>query len=243
MYAFNYLLYFIIILKFILSKSLNFNNDSFNFSSSQKELNKNYIVVFKDIIEDISENNHLNKRMEYHNNLKSKYNMLTIKYPLYDSLNKDHNLLKKRNDLNYSNSIQKVNIKERKTPLLLKSFMFINEDDIIKEVYGSNKDINLLKRSENREFTIKEFLKSVNSSEAIIDYIEEDFPVFSDDISNNEYNHYMNFKKRFVMKESFLFNNSDEIMDENTIYSDNIEIQKKNLDWVIYLFYSYAKIL
>jgi len=229
------LLYFFIFIIFVQSKSSNSGDDSSNSLNNQIDFNKKYIIVFKDVIDDTNDENRLNKRMDFHNNLKSKYNLLTIKYPLYDTPNSDDDkILRRRNDLDYSSFTQNKNFSDKKSPpVLLKSFMFINENDMIREIYGNNKDINLLKRSEKkREFTINEFIKSVNSSEIPIDYIEEDYPVYSDDISNEEYQHFLNYEKRSSMNKSFVLNNLNETLEEDVIYGENIEIQKNYLEWV-----------
>ncbi|OUM69621.1 hypothetical protein PIROE2DRAFT_2491 [Piromyces sp. E2] len=227
------LIYFILYISISFSKSIE-NSQSF----IQNSKNKKYIIVYKNIIEyhdeDLvqkqSQANHLRKRTLIQKNLKSKYNLLTLKY----KLNHRHDELSEEKKSFLSERIQPDEMNStKKNPTLTKSFMFVNEIDVIREVYGNTNDQNFMKRSaENHKNTLNEFIKAINSTEFPIDYIEEDFPVSCDDISDEDYREFMNHNDKKLIKRLNILNIVNETLEEgNYVFGDNIEIQKKNVEW------------
>jgi len=230
-----------------------YNNKSNNNNNSDNNNNYN---------NNSDNNNNYNKNIYYYNN----YNKNIYYYNNYNNNNYYNNNYSNNNyyNNNYSNNnynnnnnslilmINKEftgnkNIKRDTLPKyssFTKSFMFVNEEDLIQEVYGDLKEGLPIKRSEHeqREYTIKEFIKTINSTDLPIDYIEEDYPVYTDDISKDSFQTSVspppneNTDPSVVPKDSTNSMNEtealDEMMIENEIFGDAIETQKKNLGWV-----------
>ncbi|ORX84973.1 subtilisin-like protein [Anaeromyces robustus] len=224
-------------------------------SSDINNFLKHYIIVYKNVIEnnletcnnlydennkEVSQNEkhkeelkkHIYKRKEIHKNLESKYDLLTLKFPVRNSLKYKNSILKNKFQINDIDTL-----KDNENPILSKTFMFINENDIINEIYGNNyKDIhfnNKKKRLENQKYTLNEFIKTINSTEFPIDYIEEDFPVKSDDFMDNKYKHYINdIDNERDLYVKYNYDNMNQTLENNQIaFGNSIEIQKKKLDW------------
>jgi len=249
------LIYFTFYLTITFSKSIDKSQPYNEINNKYHNLNKKYIIVYKNIIEhgndhsindDINhvlnddqkqnQGNHLKKRTLIRKNLKSKFNLLTFKY----KLNHPHEY-SEENLFSSSDNVQANDMNSIENPVLTKSFMFVDEMEIIREVYGDIKDRNYMKRSqENDRHTMNEFIKSVNSTEFPIDYIEEDYPVYSDDISDEAYQNLQSQKDNNLIKKSKILNIITETLEEdNYVFGDSIEVQKNNLEWVIINIFSF----
>eukprot|EP00833_Pecoramyces_ruminatium_P006706 jgi/Orpsp1_1/1180738/evm.model.c7180000074490.1 len=257
------LLFLIIILCYELAFSKSINNNKFvnslyieNINSNSTDYcNKRYIIVYRNILdnnnefklnenEDIiySKNNihnmkkNIKKRDKIYQDLKSKFPFSTFKFHLKHTQSNSNTF--KNNDL--ENFIIKRESKlnnykdTNESDIFSKTFIFVNDIDIMKEVYGNTKESFYMKRSEDRNFAFNKFIKSINSTDFPIEYIEEDYPVFTDDIPNSNYqNNLTNNEKLLLIKYSknAVNETQQEDMKEKEIFGDNIEIQKKNLGW------------
>ncbi|KAL6608453.1 hypothetical protein LY90DRAFT_500624 [Neocallimastix californiae] len=194
---------------------------------SKNDYTKQYIIVYKSI----SNSNEKSKTNKFFMNTNELKNRIPFNHDFQNSINK-----RKRENPYSNHTLPKYSS-------FTKSFMFVNEEDLIQEVYGDLKEGLPIKRSEHeqREYTIKEFIKTINSTDLPIDYIEEDYPVYTDDISKDSFQTSVspppneNTDPSVVPKDSTNSMNEtealDEMMIENEIFGDAIETQKKNLGW------------
>ncbi|ORX55401.1 subtilisin-like protein [Piromyces finnis] len=177
--------------------------------------------------------NHRRKRAIIKNYLKSKYNLLTLQYNINYHNDIKTNLHEYVEYPIFENIVQPANNKSMSNPILYKSFMFLNEQDIMKKVYESTKDQNIMKRSkEDYQYIINKFMNAINSTEFPIDYIEEDFSVNSDDLSEENYKNLLRLKNKKHKKRSITLNIINKAFKKRrSISNDNIEIQDDNLEW------------